>query len=308
MNDHKIFYLLVILCAVFVVGAVYLFVPSRKELLQQESVSSVAVRTTAETTPEVTVEPTTEPSSEQKTEAAVSSTTVVASNEEMSSTEATSADATSSQETTSETTAVTESTTTQSTVPTTQDTTVYDLAQSVFIGDSRVLFLGTSDKDQRYLDYLPCDRIFAKFSGTIVDEYAYANVKNAAALQPSVAVFWFGINDVQIRENRDDADAFVKDYAKLVSAYLKDNPNSAVKIIAILSTSPYEPDYYSKQDANIAAYNKALKKYAEENGFSFIDISGWSLEEAFFPDSIHFNQTWMDAHIDQLFSLLNITK
>jgi len=170
----------------------------------------------------------------------------------------------------------------------------------VFIGDGRALFLGTSETDDRYANLVKNEQIFAKFGGLVNDETLIDSAADAGELQAPMGIFWIGINDVEQRENKDDETAFIADYQVLIDQYLTANPNGEIAILSILTTATDALDFYEAQQKNIKAYNQALQSFCEENGFNYIDITDFSIEDAFFPDGIHFTKDWMQTYFPEI--------
>lgn len=225
---------------------------------------------------------TTEGTSEETSETAAEDT------EETDNTEA---ESTSEEETETEGGATTEVETTETT---TQPETKRDLASVnydsvVFVGDSRTLSLGTGGK----LEYriVPDSAICATWGGQLVDGSAMDNTKNAAAKMRAKAVFWYGVNDVQMNPMRDNVDNFLGNYATLINEYAKINPSGKLYIVSILNTGVNEKDHYDGQEENIVRYNAALKKYCEECGYTYVDATALLVgEEGILDDNIHFSE------------------
>ncbi|GEM_PF-6378031 len=180
-------------------------------------------------------------------------------------------------------------------VTTTQETK-RDLAsvnydQVVFVGDSRTLSLGSGGK----LEYriVPESAICATWGGQLVDASAMENTKNAANKMRAKAVFWYGVNDVQMNPMRDNVDNFLGNYATLINEYVKINPNSTIYIVSILNTGVNEKDHYEGQEENIVRYNAALKQYCADCGYIYVDVTSLLVgEEGILDDNIHFSESF----------------
>lgn len=224
--------------------------------------SEETTTTAEETTPEITV-----PTTEEETTSAESAT---------------------------ETESETETTTKSMSETATQQETKRDLSavnydSVVFVGDSRTLSLGSGGK----LEYriVPDSAICATWGGQLVDASAMDDTRNAAGKMREKAVFWYGINDVQMNPMRDNVDNFLGNYATLINEYAKINPSGKIYIVSILNTGVNEKDHYEGQEENIVRYNAALKKYCEECGYTYVDATGLLVgEEGILDDNIHFSE------------------
>ncbi len=167
-----------------------------------------------------------------------------------------------------------------------------DYSQVVFIGDSRTLTMGTGG--ELAFDLVPMDSIAATWGGQLTDGSAYENITNAALKTRKKAVFWYGINDVQLNPERDNPEVFIANYDRLISTYLTMYDSSTVYILSILPTTVREKDYYEGQDENIAAYNQALQTYAYDHNYVFLDLTPlFTGDECFSEgDNIHFADWW----------------
>lgn len=224
--------------------------------------SEETTTTAEETTPEITV-----PTTEEETTSAESAT---------------------------ETESETETTTKSMSETATQQETKRDLSavnydSVVFVGDSRTLSLGSGGK----LEYriVPDSAICATWGGQLVDASAVDDTRNAAGKMREKAVFWYGVNDVQMNPMRDNVDNFLGNYATLINEYEKTNPSGKIYIVSILNTGVNEKDHYEGQEENIVRYNAALKKYCEECGYTYVDATGLLVgEEGILDDNIHFSE------------------
>ena len=140
---------------------------------------------------------------------------------------------------------------------------------------------------------VPDDSVSATWGGTLYDEKALQDVTAAVSKKRPVMVFWYGINDVQMHPDRDNADTFIANYDKLLSM-TKENPGCTVYVLSILTTTIYERDYYEGQNENIRRYNEALSQYCAAHGYVYVDISALlSGDDCFYPgDNIHFSEAW----------------
>ncbi len=205
-------------------------------------------------------------------------------------------DLTEEPETTEETETETtpEETETESETETTTEEHVPDYGKVVLVGDSRTLTLGTGGALSFQL--VPDDSICATWGGQLTDESAFENATNAARKHREKTAFWYGINDVQLNPQRNDPWVFVQNYDRLLQAFRTEDDESTIYLLSILPTTVREKDYYEGQDQNIAAYNQALKEYAQNNGFIFLDLSPlYTGDDCFYEgDNIHFSQAWYE--------------
>jgi lysophospholipase L1-like esterase len=184
--------------------------------------------------------------------------------------------------------------------------TVNDIA---FIGDSRTLSMATGGKLAYGL--VPSSSVYATWGGKITDSSASANTQAAANAQKKVAIFWFGINDVQSSDLtiRNDVALFCSNYENLIDLYRKTNPNSNIVVLSILTTSTQEKDYYEGQEDNIIAYNNALQALCNEKNYTYIDISSLYTGDECFADGdyIHFSKEWYeDVFLPHICGVLEI--
>lgn len=187
----------------------------------------------------------------------------------------------------------------------------YTIDDIAFIGDSRTLSLSSGGNLAYRL--VPGSSVFATWGGKIIDESASANAITAGKANKKIGVFWYGINDAQSSDldARYDVERFRENYEKLIDLYLKENSDSEIVILSILTTSVNERDYYEGQEENIKDYNEQLKTLCEEKGYTYIDISVlYTGEECFAEnDFIHFSKSWYENNfIPFVYNRLNIEK
>ncbi len=196
------------------------------------------------------------------------------------------------EETTEPETTAPETTVPETTVPETTSEPK-ELAWDVaFVGDSRTVFMGTSEiNGVTGAGILPESALFATYGGQLVDDSAFENAENAALCGRRKAVFWYGVNDVQMNPERDNADVFVANYDRVIEVFHQWTQEMEIIFLSVVDAAVDEKDYYPGQRENVAAYNEALKAYAEANGYTFIDLTplaGENPDEWMLPDRIHF--------------------
>jgi len=182
-----------------------------------------------------------------------------------------------------------------------------DFSRVAFIGDSRTVFLGSGD--ERGSGLVPDDSLFATIGARLTQAVTSQNACSAGLARREKAVFWFGVNDVQLDEHRDDADMFVDHYRSVIDTYLSANAGatSEIVILSVVGTSVNEKDHYEGQEANIDKYNAALRTYCSEEGYRFLDLSVLPFgEEIFLEDHIHFTKEWYSLFVPWLISELGI--
>ena len=161
----------------------------------------------------------------------------------------------------------------------------------VFIGDSRTIGLGNGGSVSYGL--IPDDCISAVWGGQLTDATAKMAALTAANKHRDAAVFWYGVNDVQVNPDRDNANLFIANYDAVIRCFETINADAEIYILSVITTGKEERDYYADQDKNVAAYNAALKDYCARNGFTYIDISGLPIDKnTFVEDHIHFTENW----------------
>ena len=176
----------------------------------------------------------------------------------------------------------------------TEAVSLVSIQEVAFIGDSRTVLAGSITVGEKVgSGVIPNERIFAKYGGRLWEEEAKQNARAAGEAGTKKAVFWFGINDVQVSPNRDSETEFLANYIAVLDEFLKVNTDSEIYFLSVVTTSKEEKDYYDKQEENIAKYNRALKEYAAKMGYHYIDLEPIFLgESSFLPDHIHFTNEY----------------
>lgn len=169
------------------------------------------------------------------------------------------------------------------------------ISDVAFVGDSRTLTMATSGRLEFAL--IPDSSIFATWGGELHQDSAKNNALNAAAANRKLAVFWYGINDVQSDPGQTLADQFLANYKAIIDLYQNGNPDSDIVILSILSTSVHEKDYYDGQEENIRRYNAKLADLCAERGYTYLDISAlFTGDDCLAPgDNIHFSKEWYET-------------
>ena len=184
--------------------------------------------------------------------------------------------------------------------------TINDIA---FIGDSRTLTLASGGRLEFGL--VPTSSVFATWGGELHQDSAKNNALNAAAANRKLAIFWYGINDVQSDPGQTLADQFLANYKAVIDLYRTGNPDSDIVILSILSTSVHEKDYYDGQEENIRRYNAKLADLCAERGYTYLDISAlFTEDECLAPnDNIHFSKEWYETKfLPTIYTALNIKR
>ncbi len=166
----------------------------------------------------------------------------------------------------------------------------YDFSDTVFVGDSRIKSMGTGGRYEYAL--LKDTDIYATWAVLTTQKPAFDDAWMAGYQKRSKAVFWYGINDVQVGD-REDHEDFVRHMDDLITTFHEENNFAQIYILSVLTTTPQEKDYYEGQNENIARYNQALASYCASNGFHFVDITDlYSDADIIEGDNIHFKQEW----------------
>ncbi len=184
--------------------------------------------------------------------------------------------------------------------------TIDDIA---FIGDSRTLTLASGGRLEFGL--VPTSSVFATWGGELHQDSAKNNAQSAAAANRKLAIFWYGINDVQSDPGQTLADQFLANYKAIIDLYRNGNPDGDVVILSILSTSVHEKDYYNGQEENIRRYNAKLADLCAERGYTYLDISAlFTGDECLAPnDNIHFSKEWYETRfLPTIYTALNIKR
>ena len=158
---------------------------------------------------------------------------------------------------------------------------------------------------------IPSSSVFATWGGELTQDSAKQNAQAAAAADHNLAIFWYGINDVQSDPEQKLAPQFIANYEAIIDLYHNINPDSKIVILSILSTSVHEKDYYEGQEENILRYNRGLAALCSEKGYIYLDITDlFTGDECLAPDDyIHFSRDWY-AHsfLPEVFSALGIDR
>jgi len=309
MMNGKVRYLLILLAAVLCTTAALILIPE-KDSPREDSTSqgTAGGRTESTGTYKKTESPVTSAVwitlTEEKTTANVSTRVYppVSSSETVNSSAPSSdaSDEASSQGSSSESTVPVSS---PEETESTAEVSSPDFSRVAFVGDSRTVFLGSGD--ERSAGLVPNSSLFATYGGTLTDTTALTDAENAGLAGRELAVFWFGVNDVQEDPERDDENVFIEHYRVVIDAFREKNPSAEIVILSVVGTSVTEWCYYEGQEENIDKYNEALRGYSAGQGFRFIDLSFMNTsEEDFLPDGIHFTKDWYDRFLPELLSLL----
>ncbi len=180
-------------------------------------------------------------------------------------------------------------------VPTTEAALALTINDIAFIGDSRTLTMATGGRLEFGL--IPDTSVFATWGGELHQDSAKNNALAAAAADRELAIFWYGINDVQSDPGQTLADQFLANYKVILDLYRNGNPDSDIVILSILSTSVQEKDYYDGQEKNIRTYNAKLADLCAEEGYTYLDITAlFTGDECLAPnDNIHFSKEWYET-------------
>ncbi len=173
-----------------------------------------------------------------------------------------------------------------------------DYGKVAFIGDSRILYLG-SGEDPRFAGLVPNDAINGTSGAQVAFGVAHQDAMDAAIKNRAIAVFWYGINDVQVSYQRDDVDFFIGEFSSVIDTYKSANTsNSKICILSVLSTGEAEKDYYPEQNANIDRYNEGLKALCKDKGYTYLDVTGLFRGDACLRDDhIHFTKEWYENEL-----------
>ena len=157
----------------------------------------------------------------------------------------------------------------------------YYLGETTFIGDSRTNGLLT-------YQLLPPEQVFAIDGSTqkTIREDAfiqlepggeYLTVEQAVAeRQPSRILIAFGVNAIPLMTDEE----FMEEYDILVDQLVAVSPDSKIVIQSILPVANWKYlEMPSLTNENIDYHNALLEDYAEENGYTFFDISDYFKDE-----------------------------
>ncbi len=178
-----------------------------------------------------------------------------------------------------------------------------------FIGDSRTLTMASGGRLEFGL--VPTSSVFATWGGELHQDSARNNALNAATANRKLAIFWYGINDVQSDPGQTLADQFLANYTTIIDLYRNGNPDGDIVVLSILSTSVHEKDYYNGQEENIRRYNAKLADLCAERGYTYLDISAlFTGDECLAPnDNIHFSKEWYETRfLPTIYTALNIKR
>lgn len=172
-----------------------------------------------------------------------------------------------------------------------QEARTADYSTVAFIGDSRFFTLRSDGRPPYGL--VPDSKVFAEYGGTLISPNTYNNAYLAGYSGCSKAVFWFGINDVRVDTDRDNADLFVIHYKDVIVTFRNEDPDAEIIVLSVLNTGTDDPDYYEGQDENILQYNTKMRAYCEANGYTFLDITRFFTgDDCLLDDHIHFTEAF----------------
>ena len=180
---------------------------------------------------------------------------------------------------------------TETTTSAASSLTIDDIA---FIGDSRTLTMATGGRYEFGL--ISASSVFATWGGELTQDSAKNNALAAAAANRKLAIFWYGINDVQSDPEQKLAPQFRANYEAIIDLYRDNNPDGEIVILSILSTSVHEKDYYDGQEENIQTYNAELAALCTEEGHTYLDITELFTGDECLADGdyIHFSKEWYE--------------
>ena len=125
-----------------------------------------------------------------------------------------------------------------------------------------------------------------------------------AERQPSRILIAFGVNAIPLMTDEE----FMEEYDILVDQLVAVSPDSKIVIQSILPVANWKYlEMPSLTNENIDYHNALLEDYAEENGYTFFDISDYFKDETGAldytydaGDGLHFNQTFYHAYLELL--------
>lgn len=132
--------------------------------------------------------------------------------------------------------------------------------------------------------WLPKSVVFSDIGGSI--SAGESQFKKAAKNLPKQAFFAYGMNDMG--NYAGDADAFIKQYKKLLNKFSETSPDTKINICSI--TAPSKDAMKSnKSIRNYKKFNNALKQMCKDEGYNFINVTDILVEhpELYEGDGIH---------------------
>ncbi len=127
-------------------------------------------------------------------------------------------------------------------------------------------------------------------------------VKNTS---PEKVFIMGGINGL----TRHNIKQCIDDYDVLVCKILNDNPEIQIYIQSVLPTSYNQEDAFRNNDT-VKAFNAELKKYAEDNGYVYIDLfslfcKNGELNDEYSVDGVHINAKGYDVWAEAISDFVN---
>lgn len=132
--------------------------------------------------------------------------------------------------------------------------------------------------------WLPKSIVFSDIGGSI--SMGESKFDKAAQTLPKQAFFAYGMNDMG--NYAGDADAFIKQYKKLLNQFSETSPDTKLNVCSI--TAPTKAAMKgNKSIRNYKKFNKALKKMCKDEGYNFIDVTDILVEnpDLYEGDGIH---------------------
>lgn len=147
-------------------------------------------------------------------------------------------------------------------------------------------------------DWLSEEHVFSEIGASVVSGKGV--FKKAAATYPKVVFFAYGMNDMG--NYAGDADAFIRQYSKLLKMFRKKTPKTKIYVCSI-STPTDGAIKENKPVGHYRAFNKAIKAMCKKERLQYIDTSYILPEhpEFYAEDGIHasteYYPIWMNLMI-----------
>lgn len=168
-------------------------------------------------------------------------------------------------------------------------------SNSVIIGDS----ITEGANDYGYLD-----TDVAIFERGISIESNPALINRAINMSPSRVYLAFGLNDLE--EYKENANAFIKAYKKLIKKFQKALPDARIFINSVLPATKAKIKRVPALKYS-GKYNRALKPMCEKMGVIFIDHTSTVLNnpDLYEPDGQHFKSQFYTLWLSNMASVAN---
>ena len=149
----------------------------------------------------------------------------------------------------------------------------------VFVGDSRT----ANFRDMRFMPASHCYTL----PGSCFAWYENADL--AAAMHPSKAVFFAGMNE--LGTYKGDPEPFREDYERLLEYFAEKSPGTVIYLNKIIPANAKAIAAYPGR-AFVDTYNRVIEEICEAHGWHWVETSEGFDEKYYLEDGVHFKGAW----------------